>query len=130
MTTFDDLPVEVRRAQWGWFGPPWPSGVCYDDDDNLRADMRKDFPTGESCPYCEEEFSEATGDSGQAMPFVSDGGRAGIGHVHKECVFLEVAGPLAHHEKRCYHYGGEGNGTPGMTYRAEALEVWRRFTGG
>jgi hypothetical protein len=126
--TFDDLPIAVRRANWGWFGEPWPSGVCYDDDDNLQADMRKPFPAGESCLYCGEPFDEKAGDSGQAMPFQSADGTGMIIHVHKECVFLEVAGPLAHHEKRCHHYGGDGNSTPGMTHRQEALEVWRRFT--
>ena len=45
-------------------------------------------------------------------------------------MFREVAGPLAHLERRCHHYGGEGNGTPGMTRRQEALEVWRLMTQG
>jgi len=121
---YDDIPPEVRREAWGWFGEPWPSGVCYDDDDNLREDMRKPFPAGESCLYCDEPFSEEAGDSGQAMPF-----GARVIHVHKECMFREVAGGLAHHEGRCRCHGGSAE-TPGMTYRQEALEVWRRMRAG
>jgi hypothetical protein len=122
---YDDIPIEVRRANWGWFGTePWSSGVCYDDDDNLRADMRKPFPAGESCLYCDEPFDEAAGDSGQAMPF---GTR--VVHVHKECMFRTAAGGLAHHEGRCRCHGGTTE-TPGMTYREEAVEVWRRMQAG
>jgi hypothetical protein len=126
---YDDIPIEVRRNAWGWFGDPWPSGVCYDDHGNLLGDMRKPFPSGESCLYCGEPFSEEAGDSGQAMPFGSaDGFR--IVYVHKECMFREVAGGLAHHDKRCHCYGGDGNETPGMTRRQEAVEVWRRMRAG
>ena len=128
-TSYDDIPIEVRRANWGWFGEAWPSGVCYDDDDNLRADTRKPFPAGESCLYCTEPFSEEAGDSGQAMPSMSADGEGRIIHVHKECQFMNVAGPLAHHEGRCRCHGGTGE-TPGMTVRQEALEVWRRMQAG
>jgi hypothetical protein len=126
---YDDIPAEVRRANWGWFGDPWPSGVCLNDDDTLREDMRKPFPAGESCLYCGEPFSEEAGDSGQAMPFGKADGTACIIHVHKECMFREVAGGLAHHEGRCRCHGGTTE-TPGMTYRQEALEVWRRMQAG
>ena len=129
-TSYDDLPIEVRRANWGWFGAePWPSGVCFDDDGRLRAEMRKPFPSGESCFYCGEEFDEEAGDSGQALPFSPERGVARIVHVHKECMLREVTGPLAHYEGRCRCYGGSGE-TPGMTVRQEALEVWRRLRAG
>lgn len=129
-TPYDDIPIDVRRANWGWFGnEPWPSGVCYDDDGNLRADMHKPFPAGESCLYCEEKFSEEIGDSGQAMPFGSADGTARIIHVHKECALMNVVGSLAHHEGHCHCQGGDGH-VPGMTYREEALEVWRRMMAG
>lgn len=127
-TPYDDLPVEVRRENFGWFGEPWPSGVCYDDDGRLIEEMRKPFPVGEQCLYCNETFDEAAGDSGKAMPFHGIGGSR-IVHVHKECMFREVAGPLAHLERRCRCYGGDGHATPGMTPRQEALEVWRRTVG-
>jgi hypothetical protein len=126
--SFDDLPIEVRRERWGWFGEPWPSYICYDDDDNLLSDMRKPFPSGESCLLCGEPFSEDAGDSGQAIPDASAGilGHQ-IAHVHKECMLVNVVGPLAHHEHLCRCHRGTTE-TPGMTCRQEALEVWRRFT--
>ena len=117
-------PIEVRRAAYGWFGDPWPSGICFDDDGRLLEEMRKPFPVGESCLLCGERFSEEAGDSGKAMP--SD---AGIVHAHKECLFMNVVGPLAHHDGRCRCHGGSTE-TPGMTYRQEALEVWRRHHAG
>lgn len=128
-TPYDDLPVEVRRDTWGWFGEPWWSYVCYDDAGKLIKEMRKPFPAGEACLYCEEPFSEEAGDSGQAVPAVTTDGTS-IRHVHKECQFRQVAGGLAHHEGRCHCHGGEGSGTPGMTLRQEALEVWRRMRAG
>jgi hypothetical protein len=78
------MPAEVRRRNWGWFGAsPWPSGVCYDDDGNLREDMRIPVPEGEICPFCGEPI--AAGDRGQAMPCPD-----GIRHVHLGCLFREV----------------------------------------
>lgn len=71
----DSLPVEVRRENWGWFGEPWWSFTCYDEDGQLIDEMRKPFPAGEKCLLCDEEFSEAAGDSGQAVPAVRAGGR-------------------------------------------------------
>ena len=123
-TLYDDLPLEVRRRNWGWFGAPWWSFVCYDEDGWLMGEMRKPFPAGESCLLCGEPFDQAAGDSGQAMPSAK-----GIRHAHKECLFMNVAGPLAHHEGRCKCHGGDGTGT-GMTLRREALEVWRKHQEG
>ena len=126
MTTCDDLPPEARRENFGWFGEPWWSYVCFDEAGQLIEQMRKPFPVGESCLYCGEQFDEAAGDSGQATPTFTTKG-ASIAHVHKECQFRQVAGGLAHHEKRCRCYGrSEGEGTPGMSLRQEAVEVWRR----
>lgn len=115
-TPYDDLPLEVQRANWGWFGDPWPSGVCYDDG-RLRDEMRKPFPAGETCLYCSEPFAE--GDQGQAMPSP----RGAIRHVHKECLLRMVTGSIAHLEGRCRCHGG-GNETPGLTLRQDALAVW------
>ena len=75
----------------------------------------------------------AAGDSGTATVAVTmrEGRPVGrIAHVHKECQFRQVAGGLAHHEGRCYCHGGDGEGTPGMTLREEAVEVWRRMQAG
>lgn len=121
-TPYDDMPIEVRRANWGWFGEPWPSGVCYGENGELIAEMRKPFPAGESCLHCGEPFSEAAGDSGQAMPFAAAGDPQ-IVHVHKECMLREVIGPLAHLQGRCSCQGGS-NETPGLTRRQDALAVW------
>lgn len=115
---YDSLPATTRREYWGWFGDPWPSGVCYDEAGNLREDMRKPFPAGEMCPECETELLAGI-DSGQAMPYDKT-----IRHVHKECMLRIVLGPLAHLEQRCQHFGGKNNQTPGMTRRREALAVW------
>jgi hypothetical protein len=125
---YDDLPVEVRRENWGWFGEPWPSYVCYDEKWRLIEEMRKPFPAGESCLLCGEPFDEAAGDSGQATPVQTTEG-AQIRHVHKECQLMNVVGSLAHHEGRCPCHGGDRTGT-GMTLRQEALEVWRRHQEG
>jgi hypothetical protein len=124
-TPYDSLPIEVRRAAFGWFGEPWPSYVCYSDDGHLLEETRKPFPAGESCLWCDEPFDEAAGDSGTAMPCTTTEGSS-VRHVHKECAFMNVVGPLAHHEGRCRCHGGSTE-TPGMTVRQEALEVWRRY---
>jgi hypothetical protein len=116
------IPIEVRRENWGWFGEPWWSFVCFDEAGKLIAEMQKAFPLGESCLYCDEPFAE--GDSGTATPCVTTEGTS-IRHGHKECQFMNVMGSLAHHEGRCHCHGGTGE-TPGMTLRQEALEVWKR----
>jgi hypothetical protein len=113
-----------RRENHGWFGTPWWSWVCYDENGQLNTAMRKAFPAGESCGYCEVAFDEAAGDGGTAMPFGHADGNWTLRHVHKECSFRQVAGGLAHHQKRCHCYGGEGEGTPGMSLREEAVAVW------
>jgi hypothetical protein len=120
-------PIEVRRENWGWFGEPWWSYICFDEAGELIEEMRKPCPAGESCLYCREPFDEAAGDSGQATLCLRADGKTEIAHAHKECQFRSVAGGLAHHEGRCSCHGGERNETPGMTLREEALEVWRRM---
>lgn len=123
MTAYDEMPPEVRREMWGWFGPPWWSYVCYDENGLLIEEMRKPFPHGEACLLCGVPFEP--GDSGQASPVVRERGPAEIRHVHTECQYMSVTGSLAHHQRRCSCYGGDG-GTPGLSYRAEAVAVWRQ----
>lgn len=120
-TPYDDLPIEVRRESFGWFGPPWPSGVCYGDDGRLLEDMRKPFPAGESCLHCGELLDEAAGDSGRAMPGLSAAGTGEIRHAHKECLLRMITGSLAHLERRCTCFGGTDH--DGWS-RADALAVW------
>ena len=116
-TPYDDLPAGVRRANWGWFGEPWPSGICYDEDGRLITEMRKPFPGGEKCLYCDEVLDEAAGDNGQAMPFGRADGSASIIHVHKECMMREVTGSVA-----CLE--GHHHRETGLTRRQEALAAW------
>lgn len=132
---WDDMPLEVRRLNYGWFGDPWPSGVCYKTDDNgieldppeWDWDMHVEFPTGEKCFFCQETFVE--GDSGQRQPYAHDN-TVEIIHQHKECLLRQVMGPLAHMEKRCKCFGGTDHNTPGLTERQEALAVWERWSSG
>jgi hypothetical protein len=123
-TPYDDLPIEVRREQHGWFGEPWWGWTCYDFNGRLIEEMRKAFPDGESCLYCREPFDEAAGDSGEAALCLRADGKTEIAHAHKECLYRSVAGGLAHHEGRCRCHGGTTE-TPGMTLRQEAVEVWQ-----
>lgn len=116
MTSYDDLPIEVRRANWGWFGKAWPSGVCYDEDGRLIAGMRKPFPAGEKCLLCDEAFDEVAGDSGQAFPCHTTEGSS-IRHAHKECSLRNVTGSVACLEGHHRHETGQ-------TRRQEALAVW------
>lgn len=117
MTPYDTLPIEVRRANWGWFGEPWPSGICYDEDGRLLEEMRKPFPAGEQCLFCDEVLDEGAGDSGQAMPLGRADGTAAIRHVHKECMLRDVTGSVACLEGHHHH-------DTGMSRRQEALAAW------
>lgn len=112
---YDNLPIDVRRRNWGWFGDPWPSGICYDEDGRLIEEMRKPFPEGESCLYCRVPFEP--GDNGQAMPHLSRLSEVWIRHVHKECMLRSALGSYS-----CYV--GEHNHHDGRTYREQALELW------
>lgn len=116
---FDDLTVEVRRANWGWFGQPWPSGICYDDDGRLIEEMHKPFPAGESCLNCGELFDEGAGDNGQALPVLHADATVRIEHVHKECLLREVTGSVDCLEGHHRHHDATGR-----TRRQEALAVW------
>ncbi|HZR50072.1 MAG TPA: hypothetical protein VFB06_11190 [Streptosporangiaceae bacterium] len=115
-TPVDDMPIEVRRANWGWFGKPWWSYVCYDEAGRLIEEMRKPFPSGESCLLCDELFDEAAGDSGQATPCHTLEGSS-IRHAHKECLMRNVLGSVA-----CLE--GHHNHDTGQTLRQEALKTW------
>ena len=116
-TPYDTIPIEVRRANWGWFGEPWPSGICYDEDDRLIEEMRKPFPYGERCLYCSEKFDEAAGDNGQAMPLGLADGTVTVIHVHKECMMRNVVGSVACLEGHHHH-------DTGQSIREEALAAW------
>lgn len=118
-----DLPIEVRRLTWGWFGPPWPGYVCYADDGRLLEEMRKPTPVGEACSLCAEPVRE--GDRGQAILCLETTGPT-IRHVHAECGLRNLVGPADHLDGRCTCRDPD---RPARPYRAEALEVWARLTG-
>lgn len=116
------MTPEIRRRNWGWFGDPWPSGICYDDKGILLEEMRIPVPVGETCPACDEPI--AGGDRGQAMPYPD-----GVRYLHRECLFRMVTGSYAHLKRRCTCYGGASNQTPGLSLREDAILVWNQFTG-
>ena len=116
-TPYDTMPIEVRRTNWGWFGPPWWSYVCYDEGGRLVEEMRKPFPTGEKCLLCGETFDEAAGDNGQATPALRAHCEPEIGHTHKECSMRNVMGSVSCLEGRHDH-------DTGQSVRQEALETW------
>jgi hypothetical protein len=117
MTPYDEMPIEVRRANWGWFGPPWWSYICYDEGGRLTEEMRKPFPAGEKCLYCDEVFDEAAGDNGTSCPFLSAHAEPEIRHAHKECSMRNVVGSVT-----CLE--GHHDHDTGQTRRQEALAAW------
>jgi hypothetical protein len=114
-----DLPIEVRRQNWGWFGDPWRSGICYTDDGQVMPEMRKPFPEGEACYFCEELFQP--GDSGMARPYFGTS-VAEVRHIHKECGLAEALGSIRNLRVHCSCNGAE-LGKP-LTRRQDALLVW------
>lgn len=131
---YDSLPIEVRRRNWGWFGEPWPSGICYKTDENgvdvipheWDWDMHVETPVGTMCWWCGEAIAE--GDQGQMMPQMKADGEPEIGAGHRECSLRSVVGGLAHIQGRCTCHGGtEEDMDPGMSLREEAIAVWNTY---
>jgi hypothetical protein len=96
---------------WGWFGEPWPSGVC--DDPDAR---QLPTPVGEQCLYCSESIQE-----GENGPIFLNGLAS-----HKECSLRSVVGSAAHIEKRCSCFvpGSTENDAEGLTRRQGAQAAW------
>ncbi len=110
--------MTTARAIGGYFGDPWPSGIC---DDGTR------FPTpvGEPCVECEEPIEEH--DQGSFMGNGVWPDRPALVPVHKECGFRAVMGGIGHfedHERWCIR---EGDTDGGRTRRQSSLEVWERI---
>ena len=125
-TPYDDIPIDVRRLNWGWFGTPWPSGVCYADDGRLLAEMRKETPVGEACLLCDEPIED--GDRGQAFPCLTAADvPPTVRHTHAECALRNVVGSVEHLDGKCTCRDPDRHA---RSYRSEALEVWARFAGG
>lgn len=94
----------------GWFGDPWPSFVCYDEQWNLRDASRVPFPAGKICTECRQAFQP--GDQGERIIIGTIvGWRAG--HVHRECQLLAILGECA---------------KTGRERRQEALAEWAKVT--
>jgi hypothetical protein len=75
-------------------------------------------PVGRGCVYCDEPI--AMGDDG----FIYAGGDT----MHRECHLRGVIGSVAHQQKRCSCYGGNGNGEEeGMTRRQDAQAALEYF---
>lgn len=132
MSDFGKTPEgENYRNTFGWFGVPWPSGVCYDDDGLLREDMCKEAPVGEDCCLCLEPIEP--GQSGKAIPRLGDfkgnlDADVVIEHVHKECLLRSAVGSPDHLAGRCTCCSKEPMVSQ-LTYREEALTVWSVLVG-
>ncbi|GAA4355927.1 hypothetical protein [Angustibacter luteus] len=117
-TAGDDLAI--RKELHGWFGDPWRSADCYDDEGQLLTALQIDVPVGQECLGCGEAF--VAGDSGTAIPVLTASG-AELHYEHRECALRQQVGSLAHLEGRCACRGGTA-GDEGRSRRAEALLVW------
>ena len=96
-----------------WFGQPWPdsknrASICADDSRKIKT------PVGESCAFCEMVIEKT--DRGEQL---SSGD-----YVHAECALRDVMGNHIHVRGEC-SYRGECVKLSTLTYREEALEVWR-----
>jgi hypothetical protein len=114
---------ELDRELHGWFGDPWPSSDCYDDEGTVRESSRIDVPVGQPCLGCGEAFDADS--RGTAVPVITPTG-ARVHYEHRECTLRERVGSLAHLEGRCACRGGAegGAGDEGRSRREEALLVW------
>lgn len=121
MTPYDDLPIEVRRANWGWWGEPWPSGVCENEDGSINWEMQREFPAGESCFWCTTKILE--GQSGTSMPSHGVDGTT-IVFQHKECGLRSVLGSYKHLTSGCTGNGSCNHIDDGLSARDDALLVW------
>jgi hypothetical protein len=96
--------------------------VCEEDSEHVET------PVGLPCVECDEPIAE--GEDGVMVGVVHLGPRKShhtfLGAIHKECMLLASVGPLAHLDKKCCCYGGDGHDS-GMTMRQESLAVYRRI---
>jgi len=87
-----------------WFGK-WHPAPAYSDCPQTET------PAGRACVYCDELI--AVGEDG----WIYDNGSV----HHRECQFRAVVGSVAHQQKRCSCFGGNGTDKEdGMTRREGA----------
>lgn len=112
-----------------WFGDPWPSYICYDEQDNLATEKRIPTPVGEPCLWCTEPIED--GQSGVGMGVVGMGpqGRPEphMGYTHKECLLRSTLGSVEHLEGKCGCLDGVmvEPADSARTAREDALLTWR-----
>lgn len=109
-----DVPDQVARLG-GFFGEPWPSGVC---DTGHQVPV----PAGEPCVLCTELIG--AGDQGSFM-FTPEGV---LGPVHRECSLRSVLGGWGHHADHALWCLERHDPDGGLTYRKSALAVWAHRT--
>lgn len=125
MSDSNEYTPEQRREWWGWFGEPWPSGICYKSDPMTGEDvlpyewdysMQVPTPVGIACMWCEELIVD--GDRGQRIPNVGSGTTTtGISVQHRECALASVVPPPP----------GLDLDPEGMPFREYGKAVWNFY---
>lgn len=101
-----------------YFGPKWDAPVTDPPAQQVQT------PVGTDCLLCGEPIEEDH--SGVVQPHLIKG-EWDKAYIHKECLLRNVVGSPSHIglSGACPHRGGE-HPDDNMTYREQALEVWRR----
>jgi len=110
----EDDPWVVNARLRGYFGEPWPSGVC--EGQRFRT------PVGEECAFCGELITDE--DRGSFIGALDLDGRAIIAPIHRECSLRSVLGGIGHltnHQRWC---GEEHDPDAGLGRRMSSVLVW------
>lgn len=104
-----------------WFGEPWPSAdlrapICENDADRVET------PVGSACLLCTTPIE--ADHRGVIMNTITAGPTMHQQPVHIECDYRNIVGNHLHVTGQCSHVG-ECNEKSTLSYREEALEVWR-----
>lgn len=102
-----------------YFGEKWDAPVTDPPARQIPT------PVDTDCLLCEEPIEEDH--SGVTQPCFGKSGGWSKAYIHKECMLRSVVGSPSHIGLGgdCPHRGGE-HPDDNMTYREQALEVWRR----
>lgn len=99
-----------------YFGEPWNPSIAKGE--------QAPTPLGAPCLFCKEAIKE--GDQGMLMPYIAlDPSRQEVMArlavpVHLECLLRQAYGSVAHQQRRCACFGGDGEDHPGLTKREAA----------
>jgi hypothetical protein len=77
------------------------------------------------CPFCGEPVLES--DKSETMMFVEKDGTSSRKQIHYECQARSIVGSVAHQQKRCSCYGGEGSDDEFPSKRIAALAALAYF---